>query len=173
MTLITVSGRYPAPVRVRGAIVVLILVGLTSSCSSRAGPESGNAETAPAHSAAPAPDADSFGQFRRDWPRTDFSRSQVKAFEIIRGCPGRDCIPALDAAGTTNIPGLRTGQAKFTDSGNTKYAPQLPVAVVTVGDITRAYPLHILTWHEVINDRFWRHPRGRDLLPALQHRPGF
>ncbi len=93
-------------------------------------------------------------QFASDWPNTDFSQRTVEFFEIIRGCPGRDCIPALDAEGAANIPSSRGGQARFAPVAEVGYPEQLPVAYVSVGGVVRGYPLHILTWHEIVNDRF-------------------
>lgn len=88
------------------------------------------------------------------WPNTDFSRHTVEFDEIIQGCPGRDCIPALDAEGTTSIPSAPGGLARFAPVGKVDYPGQVPVAYVNVGGIVRGYPLHILTWHEIVNDRF-------------------
>ncbi len=89
-----------------------------------------------------------------DWPNTDFTRTTVDLGEVSRGCPVRDCIPALDSEGAVTIPAARGGHARFAPATAVSYAPRLPVAVVTVGSLTKAYPLHILTWHEVVNDMF-------------------
>ncbi|WP_322795812.1 DUF3179 domain-containing protein [Tepidiforma sp.] len=93
-----------------------------------------------------------------DWPRTDFTRSTVDPREILRGCPSRDCIPPLDVPGVVEIPAPRGGKAAFAPASELAYSDRLPVAVVTVDGITKAYPLHILTWHEVVNDRFGERP---------------
>jgi hypothetical protein len=99
------------------------------------------------------------------WPNTDFSRHTVPFAEIISGCPGPDCIPALDAAGATSIPSKRVGKATFAPVSNAAYAPQFPVAVVSVGPVVRGYPLHILTWHEIVNDRFGEVPVAVTFCP--------
>ncbi|WP_322818586.1 DUF3179 domain-containing protein [Tepidiforma sp.] len=93
-----------------------------------------------------------------DWPKTDFTRSTADPREIVRGCPGRDCIPPLDVEGAVEIPAPRGGHARFAPAATLDYAERLPVAVVTVDGITKGYPLHILTWHEVVNDRFGNRP---------------
>jgi len=93
-----------------------------------------------------------------DWPNTDFSRATVDPREILRGCPARDCIPPLDADGAVTISAPRGGRARFAPAETLEYADRLPVAVVTVDGITKGYPLHILTWHEVVNDRFGERP---------------
>ena len=88
------------------------------------------------------------------WPKTDFSKHSVPLDEISAGCPARDCIPPLDADGAVAIPGLRGGRAVFAPVSRVDYAVRVPVVTVKLGDIVRGYPLHILTWHEVVNDRF-------------------
>ncbi len=87
-----------------------------------------------------------------DWPDTDFSNRTIDLSEVLRGCPGRDCIPALDADGAVTLPGESTGVARFTTLADVDYPPNYPVAVLTVGNTVKGYPLHILTWHEIVND---------------------
>lgn len=88
------------------------------------------------------------------WPKTDFTRHTIDFDEILAGCPGRDCIPALDAEGATSIPSRPGGRARFAPVAEVAYPEQLPVAYVKLDGIVRGYPLHILTWHEIVNDRF-------------------
>lgn len=92
------------------------------------------------------------------WPKTDFSKHSVPLDEISAGCPARDCIPPLDAHGGVDIPGPWGARATFAPVSSADYAARLPVVTVKVGDIVRGYPLHILTWHEVVNDRFGEVP---------------
>lgn len=87
-----------------------------------------------------------------DWPRTDFTRVRVNLDEVIRGCPAADCIPPLDAASAVTVPGERKGKATFVAVGEAELAAQMPVAAVVVNGEARGYPLHILTWHEIVND---------------------
>ncbi len=87
-----------------------------------------------------------------DWSRTDFSRTTIDLGEVVRGCPAKDCIPSLDAAGATTLPGVRRGEANFARVRDTEYPDNYPVALLRIGDTVRAYPLHILTWHEIVND---------------------
>lgn len=88
------------------------------------------------------------------WDNTDFSRTTVPLSEILTGCAGRDCIPPLDVPGAVEIEAPRAGTARFAPARTLDYAAQLPVAVVTVAGVTKGYPLHILTWHEIVNDEF-------------------
>jgi hypothetical protein len=100
-----------------------------------------------------------------DWPNTDFSKLTVDLNEVMRGCPSRDCIPALDAEGAVEIVSPRGGHARFAPASTLEYAARLPVAVVTAEGITKAYPLHVLTWHEVVNDRFGEVPVAVTFCP--------
>jgi hypothetical protein len=78
----------------------------------------------------------------REWPRTDFSRRTVELSEIRSGGPPRDGIPAID-------------QPRFVGPAEADrwLDPREPVVVVELGGKVRAYPLQILIWHEIVNDR--------------------
>ena len=71
--------------------------------------------------------------------------------QIIRGCGARDCILALDAPGAVSTDGPY-GVARFAPLDAVDYAGNLPIAVLRVGEVVRGYPLHILTFHEIVND---------------------
>ena len=89
--------------------------------------------------------------FCRDWPDQDWSRHTVPFGQIMRGCGGRDCILALDAPGAVSTDGPY-GVARFAPLDGVDYADNLPVAVLRIGEVTRGYPLHVLTFHEIVND---------------------
>lgn len=72
---------------------------------------------------------------------TDFSRHTVSYSEVFSGGPPKDGIPAIDAPKFVTV-----AQA------DEWLGPQEPVVLVQVGDDARAYPLQILTWHEIVND---------------------
>ena len=76
----------------------------------------------------------------RGW-RTDFSLHTVDFSEITSGGPPRDGIPPID-------------DPKFTDlaDANRWLNPKEPVISLTVNGETKAYPLQILIWHEIVND---------------------
>ncbi len=80
-------------------------------------------------------------QWEKDWPRTDFTKTGVDLGEIFSGGIGRDVIPAID---TPTIGALAY-------VGDT-HEPREPVIRVTVNDRSRAYPLSVLIWHEIVND---------------------
>ncbi|MFQ5706323.1 MAG: DUF3179 domain-containing protein [bacterium] len=62
--------------------------------------------------------------------------------EIIAGCLGRDCIPALQ-----NPELISLDQATFLKEDDL-------LEGLIVGDEVRGYPLRILDWHEIINQNF-------------------
>ena len=89
--------------------------------------------------------------FCRDWPNQDWSKHTVGFGQIVRGCGGRDCILALDAPGAVSTDG-HDGVARFAPVDAVDYDENLPIAVLRIGEVTRGYPLHILTFHEIVND---------------------
>jgi hypothetical protein len=76
-----------------------------------------------------------------EW-RTDFARHTVRLEEIVPGGPPKDGIPAIDRP---RFESLR--------SANRWLEEREPVIVVEQAGKTRAYPLQILIWHEIVNDR--------------------
>jgi hypothetical protein len=81
----------------------------------------------------PPPDSDDWG--------TDFSKSSVPLQEIQSGGPSKDGIPAIDEP--------RYLQVKDVDF----LEDREPVIVVAGDDVTHAYPIQILMWHEIVNAR--------------------
>jgi hypothetical protein len=78
--------------------------------------------------------------WQREWPRTDFSRALVPFDEILSGGPPKDGIPAIDDPEFVSLPEARD------------LSERDPVIGLTVNGESRAYPLRILTWHEIVND---------------------
>ncbi len=74
--------------------------------------------------------------------RTDFTRHTVPLDEIVSGGPPKDGIPAIDQ------PAFVSARQADRWLGDRE-----PVIVVAVGPDVRAYPLQILIWHEIVNDR--------------------
>ena len=76
----------------------------------------------------------------RGW-ETDFSRHTVPYGEILSGGPPRDGIPPID-------------DPRFTtpEDASKWLGDQEPVIAFELNDDARAYPLQILTWHEIVND---------------------
>jgi len=85
--------------------------------------------------AAASPDA-----WRYAWPKTDFSKHSVAFDEIISGGPPKDGIPSIDAPRFVPVAEMRALSATE------------PVIGLEIDGDARAYPLRILTWHEIVND---------------------
>jgi hypothetical protein len=88
------------------------------------------------------------------WPDTDFSQRTVDLDSIRSGGPPKDGIPSID-------------QPRFVDveAAREWVEPREPVVVVEIDDDARAYPLQILTWHEIVNDRVGDRPVAVTFCP--------
>lgn len=80
-------------------------------------------------------------QWKIEWPRTDFSKTTIDLAGIRSGGPGKDGIPAIDQPRFVPLD-------EYTGTDGSE-----PVIGVTVDGQSRAYPLRILIWHEIVNDR--------------------
>lgn len=76
----------------------------------------------------------------RSW-NTNWELHSIDYSEILSGGPPRDGIPSID-------------DPKFisSDEANEWLADNEPVLAVELNGDARAYPLQILTWHEIVND---------------------
>jgi len=81
-------------------------------------------------------------QGNAEWPKTDFSKYNVSPDEILSGGPPKDGIPAIDSP-------------KFESPAFAKkWLNDLePVIAVSHNGHSRAYPLQILIFHEIVNDK--------------------
>lgn len=78
-----------------------------------------------------------------DW---DFSRHSIPLNEIQSGGPPRDGIPALS-------------EPKYVPAAKADFMrDDEQVLGVFLGGVARAYPIRILSWHELVNDRFGNLP---------------
>lgn len=75
------------------------------------------------------------------WEKTDFCKHSVPYSEISSGGPPPDGIPPIDEPSFETI-------AEADEWLN----DQEPVIALALGDDARAYPLQIMTWHEIVND---------------------
>ena len=75
-----------------------------------------------------------------DWT-TDFTKRSVEWDEVLSGGPPKDGIPAIDQPTFESV-----------EAAGERLADQSPVLVFAHGAVTRAYPLDILIWHEIVND---------------------
>ena len=76
----------------------------------------------------------------RGW-LTDFDRHSVPYEEILAGGPPRDGIPPIDNPSFVSL-----------EEGDGFLAAREPVIAFETNGDARAYPLQILTWHEIVND---------------------
>ena len=107
------------------------------------------AEATPTATPTPSPSAEAAREAQRefvarrlqtDFPSLDVTKATVDLADIIALLPP-DAIPSIDAP-----------QFDTVEDASAWLAPQEPViSFVHEGD-ARAYPLHILTWHEIVND---------------------
>ncbi len=104
----------------------MLVLGLLAACATRASEASGQEHPAVAG---------------RDAWITDFARHTVPLEEIISGGPPKDGIPSIDRPSFVSV---READDWLED--------REPVAVVRVNGVTKAYPLSILIWHEIVND---------------------
>ena len=73
---------------------------------------------------------------------TDFSKHTVPLDEIVSGGPPKDGIPAID---DPEFQGVERADRWLED--------EEPVLVVELNGEAKAYPLQIMIWHEIVNDR--------------------
>ncbi len=92
--------------------------------------------------AACAAGGDESDAFAQDGWRTDFSRHVVPLSEIVSGGPPKDGIPALDRPRFVTV---RAAGRKLSD--------REPVILLEHSGTVRIYPIRILLWHEIVNDR--------------------
>lgn len=75
------------------------------------------------------------------WSETDFSRISIELSEILSGGPPKDGIPSID-------------KPKFVSLNEAKdLVDREPVIGLEINGDARAYPLRVLTWHEIVNDK--------------------
>ncbi len=84
--------------------------------------------------------AQSPDRWRSEWPNTDFAIHSIDYSEILSGGPPKDGIPSIDRPEFIAVSEVED------------LAPTEPVVGLTVNGEARAYPLRILTWHEIVND---------------------
>jgi hypothetical protein len=97
--------------------------------------------------------ADSAQWRREGWTKTDFSKTTVDLRDIQSGGPPRDGIPPIDAPGFVPIASETTLDARD------------PVITIELAGVARAYPLRILLWHEIVNDRISEVPLAVTYCP--------
>lgn len=77
---------------------------------------------------------------RLGWQQTDFSKRSIPLKSILSGGPSKDGIPPIDNPVFKPIAEIKT------------IADREPVVGFSINGDARAYPLRVLTWHEIVND---------------------
>ncbi|MBC8509889.1 MAG: DUF3179 domain-containing protein [Anaerolineales bacterium] len=77
----------------------------------------------------------------RHWEKTDFCQHSVEYSEIFSGGPPPDGIPPIDNPTFETI-----------ESADNWLRDVEPIVLLALEDDVRAYPLQIMTWHEIVND---------------------
>ncbi len=87
----------------------------------------------------------------------DGTRYTVPPSRLVQGCPGgRDCIPAID-------------DPKFQSAENATWLADEDLVIgVELNGETRAYPLRILTVHEIVNDEIGDEPVAVTYCPLCR-----
>ena len=131
------------PFRAGRATIVLVVALLLAACESPGGGEASGGPDGtkrPGLSAAAPADLPPSGAEREF--ETDFGKHSVSYEEILSGGPPKDGIPAID-------------EPRFVGVGEAEewLEPAEPVILLQIGDEARAYPIQVVTWHEIVNDR--------------------
>jgi hypothetical protein len=94
--------------------------------------------------------------------KTDFSQHSVPLEEFASGGPGKDGIPAID-------------RPRFVDvqEADTLLEDSEAVAVLELGGEVKAYPIRILTWHEIVNDELGGRPVAVTYCPLCNSTVAF
>ena len=93
--------------------------------------------------------------------KTDFERHSIDLARVLSGGPPRDGSPSIDD------PVFEPAQ------GHDTLEPADPVVGLTIDGDARAYPLRILTWHEIVNDVVGGLPVAVTYCPLCNSAPVF
>jgi Protein of unknown function (DUF3179) len=137
----------------RIVIVAAISAAVAAGCGGNGGPDPG-AET-------PAVPDEDVPFSTSDW-KTDFSRHTVPLDEFIGGGPPKDGIPSIDDPEFVSA-----------EQADEFLAPREPVATVETRGQVHAYPLQILTWHEIVNDEIGGQPVAVTYCPLCNSTVAF
>ncbi|MBW6467504.1 MAG: DUF3179 domain-containing protein, partial [Brevefilum sp.] len=78
---------------------------------------------------------------QNEFPLTDFTTHSVSYDEILSGGPPRDGIPPIDQPNFISV-----------TEADAWLQPVEPVIQLEINQEVKAYPIQILTWHEIVND---------------------
>ena len=136
-------------------LVAALLAGGVSLVA--ANPKPGTAAVAPELLDQEPPPRGAIQQFR-----TDFSRHTIPYGEVLSGGPPKDGIPAIDNPRFVTV-----------EEAAEWLGAQEPVVLVEAGEAAKAYPLQVLTWHEIVNDEVGGVPVSITFCPLCNTAIGF
>jgi hypothetical protein len=126
---------------VTAAIVGLSVTACTAASDATVSPAASGSRTNQSKSPSFVGDPDDLSVSTGGW-RTDFTKASVDLGEFVGGGPPKDGIPAIDDPQYESIAEARRW-----------LSDQSPVIALVVDEDARAYPLAILMWHEIANDK--------------------
>ena len=148
---------------------VVVLIAVAVGVAARGGTDPQGPDTAPpaADSPAPGKSGDSFDPAgvvllpaeappsgaEREFS-TDFSRHTIAYVEVLSGGPPKDGIPSVDRPVAVSVA-----------EADAWLQPAEPVVAVERNGLVRAYPIQVLTWHEIINDELGGAPVAVTFCP--------
>lgn len=97
--------------------------------------------------------AGNIGALEAGW-KTDFRRHSVPLEEFVSGGPGKDGIPAIDRPRFESV-----------EQASSWIEGKEPVIELVIEHETRAYPIQILVWHEIVNDHVAETPVAVTFCP--------
>jgi len=129
-------------IRLLYAAVLISAASLTTACGAFGGDEpSGGANSEKDRPSASSPSEEP-PEGAADEFATDFTHHSVPYSEIHSGGPPKDGIPAI-------------GEPRFISvvEADAWLEPREPVILLRVADEVLAYPIQIIMWHEIVNDK--------------------
>ncbi len=100
-------------------------------------------------------------RWKREGWTTDFDKTAVDLARIKSGGPARDGIPSIENPVFEFVP------------DHVDLADNEPIVGLTIDGDARAYPLRILTWHEIVNDVVGGVPVAVTYCPLCNSAPVF
>lgn len=79
--------------------------------------------------------------WKNEWPKTNFEKTTINFTDILSGGPPKDGIPPIDKPDFVSF-----------SNADKWLKPKEPVIAVEANGESKAYPIQIIIWHEIVND---------------------
>lgn len=142
------------------AAVAFLSAACASDASDREDPEAGPGAGASPSPAQPPDNIPNVTGWNTDWSKRSIDLHELRSG--IGASDPRDIIPPLDNPAFESV----TRASEWLDDRE-------PVALLQLGGEARAYPLRILTWHEIVNDEVGGTPVAVTYCPLCNSAVGF